>query len=291
MKQIFYIALAAGVGAAIAVVLTLWAISAFAQKKSFDASGNLATYGSDSSCNTLGIQVHGALVASRADVPLMDTQPMQLPDGTSQIVAPGYTVANEIEDTLRNASKDDSIKALLVDVDSPGGGVVAGQEIANAIRKSGKYSVAVIHEMGDSAGYLSAAAANKVYAGRNSDVGSIGVTASFLNQAQKNARDGVVYEILSSGKYKDMYSPDKPITADERALILKDVQSARNDFVQLVAEYRNMSYAEVDKLADGSSMLGKDAVKVKLVDAVGTTWDALADIEAKIGEPVSLCWQ
>src|SRR5262249_54868637 len=155
------------------------------------------------------------------------------------------------EDSLRDAAKDDSIKALLVDVDSPGGGVVSGQEIANAIRKSGKYSVAVIHEMGDSAGYLSAAAANKVFAGADSDVGSIGVTASFINQYQKDKQEGIEYEILSSGKYKDTFSADKPLTADEKALIMRDVNSARNDFVSLVSEYRKMPFADVDKLADG----------------------------------------
>jgi protease-4 len=212
-------------------------------------------------------------------------------DGTTRLVAPNYTVANEIEDMLRDVSTDDGIKAILVDVDSPGGGVVSGQEIANAIRKSGKFSVSVIHEIGASAGYLAAAAANKVFAGRDSEVGSIGVTASYLNQYEKNQREGIKYEQLSSGTYKDTYSPDKPLTADERSLIMRDINMARDHFVTLVSEYRNIPVEDVDKLADGSTMLGDAALNNKLIDNLGTTWEALDALEAEIGEPVSLCWQ
>jgi signal peptide peptidase SppA len=286
------VALSAAIGSAIAIGVIMLAGHLIQKHADAVAANNYdPAYGSDTSCNVLGIQVHGEIVSSRADIPLSDTQPVQQGDGSTQLSAPNYAVANEIEDALRNAAKDDSIKAILVDVDSPGGGVVSGQEIANAIRKSGKYSVSIIHEIGASAGYLSAAAAYKVYAGQDSEVGSIGVTASFLNQYQKDQQDGIVYEQLSSGTYKDTFSPDKPLTADEKALILRDVNESKEDFVQLVAQYRNIPVPEVEKLADGSTMLGKDAVKSKLIDGVGTTWDALDDIQQKIGEPVSLCWQ
>jgi len=248
-------------------------------------------YADDSSCNVLGIQIHGEIVASRADIPLSDVQPVTESDGSTQLLAPNYTVADEVEDTLRSASQNDSIKAILVDIDSSGGGVVSGQEIANAIRKSGKYSVAIIHEVGASAGYLSAAAAYKVYAGRDSEIGSIGITASFLNQYQKDQQEGIVYEQLSSGTYKDTFSPDKPLTAEEKTLIMRDVNLSKEDFVKLVSEYRNIPVPAVEKLADGSTMMGDAAVQNKLIDSVGTTWDALDDIQNHIGEPVSLCWQ
>lgn len=290
LKVFAAVALASALGAAIASLVITYAVQAYEKHRSAgDLSGQ--TYTSGSSCNVLGIQVHGEIVASRADIPLTDTQPMTGSDGTTQLLAPNYTVADEVEDTLRSAATDDSIKAILVDVDSPGGGVVSGQEIANAIRKSGKYSVAIIHEVGASAGYLSAAAAYKVYAGRDSEVGSIGVTASFLNQYKKDQQEGIVYEELSSGTYKDTFSPDKPLTDDEKKLIMRDVNLAKEDFVKLVAEYRNIPVPEVEKLADGSTMMGDAAVSNKLIDEVGTTWDALDAIQQKIGEPVSLCWQ
>jgi len=292
LRHALIIAVAAALGSALAVALTTWGMNAY-EKHKF-ATEDMSTtqpYSSNSSCNVLGIQIHGEIVASRADIPLSDTQAVTQSDGTTELLAPNYTVADEVEDTLRNASTDDSIKAILVDVDSPGGGVVSGQEIANAIRKSGKYSVSIIHEVGASAGYLSAAAANKVFAGRDSEVGSIGVTASFLNQYQKDQQEGVVYEQLSSGTYKDTFSPDKPLTADEKALIMRDVNLAKDDFVKLVSDYRGIPVADVQKLADGSTVMGDAAVKNKLIDNVGTTWDALDAIQQKIGEPVSLCWQ
>ena len=291
-KMLFAVGLAAGIGTVIASVVISWATSVYEKHKlAAEDSSMSQSYSSDASCNVLGIQIHGEIVSSRADIPLTETQAVTQADGSTQLLSPNYTIADEVEDTLRSASTNDGIKAVLVDVDSPGGGVVSGQEIANAIRKSGKYSVAIIHEVGASAGYLSAAAANKVYAGRDSEVGSIGVTASFLNQYQKDQQEGIVYEQLSSGTYKDTFSPDKPLTADEKALIMRDVNLSKEDFVKLVAQYRNIPVPQVEKLADGSTMMGDTAVQSKLIDNVGTTWDALDDIEKQIGEPVSLCWQ
>lgn len=288
------LAVCTALGAAGASVVGAWAMQTYQAHQyatSYAANGNFDTYSSGATCNVLGIQVHGAIVSGRADIPLMDTQSEQLSDGTSRLVAPNYTVANEVEDLLRSASKDESIKALIVDVNSPGGGVVSGQEIANAIRKSGKYSVAVIHDIGASAGYLSASAATKVFAGRDSEVGSIGVTASFLNQYEKNKKDGITYEVLSSGIYKDTYSPDKPLTDAERKLIMRDINISRNHFVQLVSDYRGIPFADVDKLADGSTMLGEAALEHKLIDSIGTMWEAMDAIEAEIGEPAVICWQ
>jgi signal peptide peptidase SppA len=285
------VALSSAIGSVIAVLVIACVFHIYEKHALAALDSSADMYGNDSSCNVLGIEVHGEIVSSRADIPTTDMQPLQQADGTTQLDTPNYAVADQIEDTLRSAATDDSIKAVLVDVDSPGGGVVSGQEIANAVRKSGKYSVAVIHEIGASAGYLSAAAANKVYAGQDSEVGSIGVTASFLNQYEKDQQDGVVYEQLSSGTYKDTFSPDKPLTADEKALIMRDVNASKEDFVQLVAQYRNIPVPDVEKLADGSTMLGKDAVHAKLIDSIGTTWDALDDVQKHIGAPVSLCWQ
>lgn len=290
-KLFIAVVVASAVGAAVASLIVTWGLHAYENKQTFADTALSPSYSAGSSCNVLGIQVHGTIVASRADIPLLDTQPTTQADGTTQLLAPNYTVANEVEDMLRNASKDETIKAILVDVDSPGGGVVAGQEIANAIRKSGKYSVSIIHEVGASSGYLSASAANRVFAGRDSEVGSIGVTASFLNQYKKDQKEGIEYEQLSSGTYKDTFSPDKPLTADEKALILRDVNLAKEDFVKLVSEYRGIPISDVEKIADGSTMMGDAAVKNKLIDEVGTTWEALDAIEQKIGEPVSLCWQ
>ena len=156
---------------------------------------------------------------------------------------------------------DPSIKGLYVDIDSEGGGAVAGDEIATAFRKFGKPSVAVVHEMAASSGYMAAAGTDHIVASEDSMVGSIGTTFSYVSQANKDAQEGLVYEQLSSGPYKDMLDPDKPLTADERALIMKFIKESRDNFVSLVANYRHLPVSKVDAMADGSVMMGKEALR------------------------------
>lgn len=241
------------------------------------------------SCNVLDLQVFGTIVNTRADVPVSDA--LVLNDAAGTILTPNYAIATDIEYALKSAAEDPNIKALLLDVDSNGGGSEAGQEIANAIRAFGKPSVAVIHGGGVSSGYLVAAAADRVFALEGSTVGSIGATYSFLNQYEKNKKEGVVYEQLSSGPFKDTFSPDKPLTDAERALIQRDLDILRKDFVAQVAKYRKMPLEKIEALADGSTMLGAQALESGLIDGIGGTKEALAELEEMIGEPVSVCFQ
>ncbi len=290
-----YVMVAAAIGAGVATALTTWGINEFALHKAAFANkstGNMNSYdGAQATCNVIGIQIHGNIVASRADIPIADTQSVQQSDGTTRLVAPNYTVANEIEDMLRNAATDENIKAVLVDVNSGGGGVVAGDEIALAVRKTGKTSVAVIHEVGASSGYLAAAGAERIFASEDSTVGSIGETASYVSQVEKDKKEGLKYETLSSGPFKDMFSPDKSITDAERALIMRDVKIGHDNFVKLIADYRHQPVEAIQRLADGSTMLGKQALEAHLIDQFGGTWEALDYLEKKVGEPVSICWQ
>ncbi len=242
-----------------------------------------------SACNVLDLQVYGNIVNTRADVPVTDT--LMLNDAASTVLTPNYTVATDVQYGLKAAEENQNIKALLVDVDSFGGGSEAGQEIANAIRAFGKPSIAVIHGGGVSSGYLVAAAANRILALEDSTVGSIGATYSFVNQSEKNKNEGLIYEQLSSGPFKDTFSPDKPLTGAERELITRDLNILRETFVKQVAGYRGLPIEKVDALADGSTMLGQQALESGLIDGIGGSREALAYLEQIIGEPISLCWQ
>lgn len=241
------------------------------------------------SCNVLNLQIYGSIVNTRADIPVSDA--LVLNDAASTVLTPNYTVATDVEYGLKLAAENPDIKALLIDVDSFGGGSEAGQEIANAIKAFGRPSVAVIHGGGVSSGYLAAAAADRILALEDSTVGSIGATYSFLNQSEKNKNEGIVYEQLSSGPFKDTFSPDKPLTSAEREIITRDLKILRDRFVKQIAEYRNLPVEKVDALADGSTMLGTQALENGLIDGIGGTREALAHIEQIIGEPVSLCWR
>ena len=240
-------------------------------------------------CNVLGIQVHGMIVSTHAMISPSDT--ISPADASSTARSHNYAIASDVEDILRYTSTDPNIKALIVDVDSSGGGAEAGTEIAAAIKKFGRPSVSVIHETGASSGYLAAAAADTVFANEESTVGSIGATSSFITQVEKNKKEGYVYEQLSSGPFKDTFSPDKPLTAAERSLIMRDIKISRDNFVQLVAKYRNKPFEAIDALADGSTMLGKQALDAGLIDRFGGTWDAIDYLSEKLGEEASVCWQ
>ncbi len=277
--HVIAIAIAAAFGAG----LSTWAINHYVARPSLAVD--------DQSCNTLGILVHGTIVGTRADVPISDVFQIQDASGGTTLQYPNYTIAEDIEDRVRYYKDDPSIKAILLDVDSGGGAQVGSEDIVVALRQLQKPTVAVIHDMGASGGYLVASAADLVFANDDSLVGSIGVTSSFVSQYEKDKKEGYRYEALSSAPYKDMLNPDKPLTDAERAIIMRDLAINHEHFVAIVAANRGLPAEKVSALADGSAMLGEQALDNGLVDKLGSTWDAIEYLRDKIGEEPVICWQ
>ena len=282
------VALAAGFGAALLTAGIIWMVNRADAKSMSALYPGAASSSFADSCNVLDLQIYGGIVGTAADVPTSDTIPSS--DGSGMLLTPNYTTASAVRYALDTAAANPNIKAILLDIDSTGGTGAAGEEIAKAVRGFGKPTVAVIHTSGLSAAYLIAAASERVYALEGSIVGSIGTTLSFLNQAEKNKKEGIKFEQLSSGPYKDMFSPDKPLTEAERALIQREVTLATDLFIRLVSEYRHLSADKVKSLADGSAVLGQEALENGLIDTIGTRADAVKYIEEKIGEPMVPCW-
>ena len=160
-----------------------------------------------------------------------------------------------------------------------------------AFKNSQKPVVAFIRDIGASASYLASTGAQKIFASRFSDVGSIGVTYSYLDYSEKNRQEGIRFIELNSGKFKDTGNPDKALTQEEIALYQRDIKITRDYFIQMVAENRKLSIAEVSKLADGSTLMGNDAIKAGLIDEIGSLDDAQNWVKEKIGTDVELCWQ
>lgn len=200
------------------------------------------------------------------------------------------TSSEDIVDGILVAREDDSVKAVLLSVDSGGGDMVAGEEIANALKALDKPSLALIRGLGASAAYWAATGADKIYASRVSDVGSIGVTASYLDESKKNTQEGYTYNELSSAKYKDLWNPSRPITAEERELVLADLAKAHNVFVEDVAKNRNLEQSQVESLANGLSYIGQDALAYGLIDEIGDFVSAVDYIEEQVGEEADFCW-
>ena len=144
--------------------------------------------------------------------------------------------------------------------------------------------------MGDSSGYLSASGASYIVAYDDSDVGSIGVTMSYVDNADKNKTDGLTFNQLSMGEYKDAGNPDKMLTQDEGDLFMRDVKIMYNNFIKTVSENRHLDIKKVTALADGSSMLGQMAKDNGLIDQVGTIYDVENYLKQKIKTNVNICW-
>lgn len=230
-------------------------------------------------CSILGIALHGELVTYTFAGD---------PDDAS--ANSDVSSSEDITRLIATADADPEIKAILFDVDSPGGSPVAGEEIANAIRGATKPVVAVIRGVGASAAYWGVSSADRIYASRNSDVGSIGVTTSYLDNTESNKKNGIVYNQLSSGKYKDTFSPDKPLTKEERDLIMRDIMIMHDNFVENIATNRNLPLEAVREIADGSSVLGEQAKDYGLIDEIGGLPEAKKYLEEKTGESLKICW-
>ena len=175
----------------------------FFNKNIADQSSSDSSFSDSNSsdCNVLGINLHGTIYTY-----------IPKPNDASPLTDTDVVSSENVVTAIQNAEQDDSIKAILVEVDSPGGLPVAGEEIANALKLAKKPTVAVIRQTGASAAYWSISSAGKIFASKNSDVGSIGVTSSYTQNTDSTQK----FIQLSVGKYKDTGNPDKTLTADER---------------------------------------------------------------------------
>lgn len=245
--------------------------------------GLLAWYGSYSEenyCNTTGINLHGTIMTYAPKHAEGDTE-----------YDYDITASEDVTWAIEQANENEDIKAIVVEVDSNGGYPVAGEEIANAIKNSEKPVIGFIRETGASSAYWAISGADKIFASKNSDVGSIGVTMSYLNNVEKNKKDGYLYEQLTSGKFKDSGSPDKPLTKEEKDLFMRDINILYNNFIETVSENRNIPLEKVKSFADGSSVLGEKAKELGLIDEIGGMYEAEAYLEEIIGEKPDICWQ
>lgn len=226
-------------------------------------------------CNVFAETLHGTLDAY---VP---------PEGEG---AGGVVGSEDLVFNIETAQKEDEIKAVLIDIDSLGGFAVAADEVAKALKALTKPSVAVIRGYGDSAAYWVATGADVIFAHPLSDVGSIGITQSYLENSGFNTKEGYTYQQLSLGKYKDMGDPDKPLTAEEKQIIMKQLEENYNYFIDTVAVNRNIPVEEVRKLATGESFTGTEALQLKLIDQLGGLPEATAWLEKQIGAKPEFCW-
>ena len=199
--------------------------------------------------------------------------------------------SREILGQLHELRKDDSVKAIVVRIDSPGGSVAPSQEIFAAIQRA-KKDKKVVCSMGNlaaSGGYYVAAACDKIYASPGTITGSIGVISEFPHVQGLMALARVEVDTIKSGALKDSGSPLRAMTTTERLYFQQFVDGVYEQFLDDVATARKIPKETLRPLADGRILSGKEAQKVHLVDELGNLEDALdgaAKLAGVTGDPV-----
>lgn len=193
---------------------------------------------------------------------------------------------------LKRFGDSSSIKAIVLRIDSPGGGVVPSQEIHDAVQRvRSKHKKTIVASMGTvaaSGGYYIAAAADRIIANPGTLTGSIGVIMELVNLEGLLKKVGVEGIVVKSGHYKDIGSPFRKMGPDDRRILQSVMDDVHNQFIEAVAKGRSLDVAAVRKLADGRIFTGRQAVDAKLVDELGDLDDAVriaADLVGIEGEP------
>jgi len=192
--------------------------------------------------------------------------------------------ADDIARQIRRAGEDPSVKAIILRINSPGGSAAASQELHAEVckaRENGKIVVASMSDVATSGGYYVACASDKIVANPGTITGSIGVIFSQLQYSELLERYGIRANVIKSGKYKDIGSPFRNMTAEERQILQDMIDDIYIQFVQAVAEGRQMNENEVLELADGRILTGRQAKEVGLVDELGNFQDAV-DLAAEM---------
>lgn len=174
------------------------------------------------------------------------------------------------------------VRALIFEINSPGGAVVPSKEIAEAVGRTKIKTVAWVRDLAASGGYWIASACDRIVADEMSGVGSIGVISAFLEFSELLKKYGVGYEGFKSGEYKDMGIPFRKPSVKERKVVQEHIDNIHDRFVSAVAENRGLAKDKISKLATGKLYLGSEALKLGLVDRLGGREEAIGQCE-KIG--------
>ncbi|WP_456401836.1 signal peptide peptidase SppA [Persephonella sp.] len=191
-------------------------------------------------------------------------------------------VISEYYSHLQNieaAQNDDSIKSVVILVDSPGGTVAAAQEIYRAVEKL-KVKKPVVVSMGNvaaSGGYYISAPADVIYANPGTITGSIGVIIQHMDLSKALNRLGIKFENIKSGKNKDLLYPTKSLTKEQKALLEETIKDVYDQFLEAVVRYRPITKEKLKPYADGRVFSGRQAQKLKLVDKLGNLQDAIEE--------------
>ncbi|MGM0770075.1 MAG: signal peptide peptidase SppA [Halobacteriota archaeon] len=197
----------------------------------------------------------------------------------------GYATSEDVCNSLRKAAADESVKAIVLRVNSGGGSPAAAEEIITEIENLQAQGVPVVVSMGDvaaSAAYHISAPADLILANPSSITGSIGVIGVYTNRSEFYDKEGVDFYVSKSGEFKDMGGDWRGLTSEEKEYADTVVLKVYDLFITSVAEHRNMTKSEVKDIADGRIYVATDAKDIGLIDDFGNLYDAI-DAAAELG--------
>src|SRR3989338_3988481 len=237
------------------IIITLLILTFFAYI--FAGITSLFSYSDETAWGNVAlIKIHG-IITTQEDEFTLDDQ----------------AASDEIIKLIKKAEENPDVKAILFEINSPGGSAVASKEIADEIARVSsnvnKTTIAVIREMGTSGAYWIASSADLIIASPLSVTGSIGVISSYLEFNKLFDKYGINYRRLVAGKYKDIGSPFRNLTEEEQKILQTQLDSVHDYFIKEISKNRNMSVDDVKKVADGLFYLGEEAQKLGLVDILG----------------------
>ncbi|MCL5266532.1 MAG: signal peptide peptidase SppA [Bacteroidetes bacterium] len=200
--------------------------------------------------------------------------------------------SRQVISELQTVAENASVKAIVLRVDSPGGGVAASQEIYEEVKSISDTVKPIVVSMGSlaaSGGYYVSCGATRIVADPGTITGSIGVIAMFPNYAKLMTKLGLEMDVIKSGKYKDSGSPFRQMTEQDKKYFQGVVDNSFDQFLNVVAEDRKLPIDKLKKFADGRVFTGAQALKLGLVDTLGSFQDAIkiaANLGGIKGKPV-----
>ncbi len=195
------------------------------------------------------------------------------------------TSSRGIVEQIERLKENNDVKAIILRINSPGGGVGPSQEIYREVlrAKEKKKIIASMESVAASGGYYVACASDVIVANPGTITGSIGVVMEFSNVEDLLKKIGLRSYVIKSGKHKDIGSPLRNMTSEEKAILQGVIDSVHNQFVRAVAEGRDMEEGKVRQIADGRIFSGEQAKELGLVDRLGSLQDAIEIAAEMIG--------
>ena len=192
-----------------------------------------------------------------------------------------------VVDELKKFDDDSSIKAIILHVNSPGGGVAASEEIYREVKRvrdeKKKKIVVSIETVGASGAYYVSSGADKIYADEGSIVGSIGVIAEWMNYGDLLKWAKLKNVVIKTGEFKDTGNPARDLTPAEQAYMQSLIDNMFGQFIKAVADGRGLKYDDVKSIANGKVWTGQEALSMKLIDRMGDFETVVDDTAKSVG--------